>query len=415
MDVLPFPTHRAAEPAKANFAGLDLVRALSALGVVLLHAGVPYAEHPMPGLSWPIRDASSRLVDGVFWGLELFIMPVFLVLAGFFAWRTLARRGPAQLLKGRFRRLAVPLCFGVLVVLPIDLYVWLCGWLAEGLIAPVKLRSLKFDQGLDRHLWGLSHLWFLQYLLLYVAVFAAAAAGIRRAPRARRGIPGTAGCAVLLVLAGVLTLWWRPEVVWGFQHAFAPVPSKWLYCFTFFAGGLLLAARDPQLLWLRAVSPRLVAVGAVIAVAAVILGRWHLSGGQSRAASGMLAVLTVLGAWTVTLGGIGLADRWTKAPSGWIGYLSAASFWVYLVHHPVVALVHIDLKWSLPALDPALKTLAAFAISVTWSLLSYEALVRKTAFGAWLGFAGSAPAKRRAAVPRLDPEAAEIGERRRAA
>lgn len=415
MNVLPFPGNHAAERPRVDLAGLNSVRAFAALGVVLLHAGVPYTQHPMPGLTWPVRDASSSLVDVLFWGIELFIMPVFLVLAGFLTWRTLSRRGPGELFKSRLRRLAVPLLFGATVVLPIDLYIWLCGWLADGLIAPVKLRSLKFDGVIDRDLWGLSHLWFLQYLLFYVTMTAVAAAACRRLPRLRRWIPGAVGSAVLLVAIATVTHFFRPEVVWGFQHAFAPVPSKWLYSFTFFAGGLSLAVHDPQLSRLRSISPRLMPVGGVTAVAAVILGRWHLSGGQSQAASVMLAILTVLGAWMLTLGGIGFADRRTKAASGWVAYLSAASFWIYLVHHPVLALVHIDLKWWMPALDPTVKMFGAFAVSVTWSLLSYEVLVRKTAFGAWLGFAWSQPAEGATAAPAIPPGEVDAAEQRRAA
>ena len=106
MDVLPL--QNGSQPAK-KFAGLDGLRAFSALGVVLLHACVPYARHPMPGLAWPVHDGSSGIVDLVLWSIELFIMPVFLVIAGFFAYRGLQRHGETTLVRQRARRLLIPL------------------------------------------------------------------------------------------------------------------------------------------------------------------------------------------------------------------------------------------------------------------------------------------------------------------
>ena len=50
--------------------------------LVALHAGVPYARHPMPGLIWPVSDSRSGVVDAIFWSIEVFIMPLFLVMAG---------------------------------------------------------------------------------------------------------------------------------------------------------------------------------------------------------------------------------------------------------------------------------------------------------------------------------------------
>jgi peptidoglycan/LPS O-acetylase OafA/YrhL len=74
--------------------------------------------------------------------------------------------------------------------------------------------------------------------------------------------------------------------------------------------------------------------------------------------------------------------------------LAAASFWIYLVHHPILGLVQLDLKWLVPGANPVAKTAAAFLIASGFSLLSYEGLVRRTALGRLLGFSWEAPSKR---------------------
>src|SRR5689334_18139169 len=105
----PPATSRAASP---RLEGLDALRGIAAVPVIMLHASMPYLLLPMKGLIWPTRDARpSELVDAVGWAIEGFIMPLFFLLAGLFAAGLLDRLGPAQFLKHRARRLLVPMAF----------------------------------------------------------------------------------------------------------------------------------------------------------------------------------------------------------------------------------------------------------------------------------------------------------------
>ncbi len=373
--------------------GLEWVRALAALGVVLLHACVPYLRHPMPGLTWSVTDSASDVVDAVFWSIELFIMPVFLVIAGFLVTPTLVRRGPIEMLRTRWKRLARPLLFGVLVVLPIDFYLWLCGWVSEGIIPIVKLKSLKFDGAVDKDLWGLSHLWFLLYMLTYIALVAGGAIAAKRVAFVARILKSLDQPSVLLPLVAtvaVLTLLVRPEVVWGFQHRFEPVPSKWIYSLMFFITGLAWANYDPQLRVLaRLAQPQMVAVSLVAGWAAVLMGRWHLNAAgadtETVASHLLLAGLTVAAASMITVTSIACAVAKTRRVPKSIAYLAGASFWLYLMHHPMLVLVHIDLKWMLPGTPSVVKVILSFAIAVAMSLVMYEIGVRRSRFGRWTG------------------------------
>jgi peptidoglycan/LPS O-acetylase OafA/YrhL len=73
----------------------------------------------------------------------------------------------------------------------------------------------------------------------------------------------------------------------------------------------------------------------------------------------------------------------------WVRYLAASSFWIYLVHHPVLALVHIDLKWLLPSMDPMFKSVIASLTAIAISLATYECFIRQTKLGKWLGMTWS--------------------------
>lgn len=384
----------AAPTSRARIAPLDCLRVVATALVVLLHACVPYATHSMPGLSWPVKDQTSRIVDAVFWGTELFVMPLFLVMAGFFAVGLYRQRGGWGLVRHRFRGLMGPFAFAAVFLLPLSLYAWLTGWLIEGNITPRKMRSLAFDGGLDDDLWGFAHLWFLPYLFLYICLFAAIATIYRSAlkdwlgnnfPRTeanelmRRG--SLAGFALIAI--GIVCC--VPEVVFGFQHGFLPYPSKWVYCGTFFFGGVWLGYFDRELHELRRLAPRYLLVGGIAGVTAVLFGTRMLAGADDGATRLLMAVSTVLAAWSITLGMHGWVLRRQLDGGPVARYLAAASFWIYLSHHCVVALMHIDLKVMLPESSPLLKAALAFSVTTGVCLLMFEACVRRTWVGRLLG------------------------------
>ena len=378
----------------ATIAGLDFVRALAAIGVVLLHSGVPYLRHPMPGLVWPVKDTGSVMVDAVFWSIEVFIMPLFLVMAGFLLLRSARRRSPSQLVVSRAKRLLIPLALATVIVLPFDLYIWTLGLVTEGVVPPVKLKSFKFSPPVSDEIWGLSHLWFLLYLFTYVAATACCIGlvGTKVFQRVRRWRlhPGLA-LSVIATLA-VATLVVAPEVVWGFQHGFLPVSSKWIYSGLFFVAGCLLCLWDRELTWLRGAAPRMLAIGMVLLAFSVTLGIWSLDQDQAQrerdlGSSVLLALLTVAAASTVTLGLIGMGVRRVRRVPAFVGYLAAASFWLYIVHQPLMGLIHLDLKLLWPAGSPVVKLGVSLCLSTGTSLLLYETVCRRLpGVSGWLGF-----------------------------
>ncbi len=412
MDVLPIRPADAALSApalpapndKPNFAGLDALRCLAALGVVLLHSCVPYLRYPMPGLSWSVSDTPNAAIDFLFWSIELFIMPLFLVLAGFFAWQTLQRRGPQVLFRSRARRLLIPLLFGAIVILPLGLYCWVGSWVAEGIVSPVKLKSLKLDPRLGEHLWGLGHLWFLQYLFLYIACLTIFAMVAKRYSWIKEYQPSLKTSLGLTAVAATLILCIEPQVVWGFQHSFFPVPAKWLYSGVFFTLGLMLAIHDPKLHWVSQQSTRLIAPALITSFIALLLGRWQLAQWESVSAESqqagvslagaLLATMTATGALLGTLSLIGISVKKISTIPTSIRYLAAASFWIYIVHHPILGLTHLDLKLLLPEASPLLKMTLSFATACCLSVLTYEGLVRRSQLGQLLGFQWNLPTHR---------------------
>jgi glucans biosynthesis protein C len=86
--------------------------------------------------------------------------------------------------------------------------------------------------------------------------------------------------------------------------------------------------------------------------------------------------------WLFVFGFIGIFFRVLERPVPRIRYLSDSSYWLYLVHMPVLLVFQIaaaDTSWP-----PALKALVVFAASLATLLASYHVLVRPTWIGAIL-------------------------------
>ncbi|TWU15939.1 glucans biosynthesis protein [Allorhodopirellula heiligendammensis] len=378
-----------------HFAGIDALRAVAAVAVVLLHACVPYARPSMAGLSWSVHDTTSSAITVLFWAIELVIMPIFLVIAGFFAARSITARGGWSVTIDRLRRLGRPLLLAMVFLLPVEFYIWMLGWLADGVVSWRSVRRIKFEAGIDRNLWGLSHLWFLQYLMTYLVILAVVWPRLRSwsgRSIARYGLP-------CLFAAAVISLAMRPEVVWGFQHSFLPVLSKWIYSGAFFATGVLWFQLDPQLTRIAAGGQRLLGPGALLGVAAVSMGIWWLDAagepqawlhggwGDASMTEGIptrlggfpiggvwmrsgLAFLTVTAAAVLTFAFIGVASTRIRPLGPLMSSLAAGSFLIYLLHHPVVSLVHIASKFGLPGISPLAKVTLATTLGVAagWSV-----------------------------------------------
>ena len=87
-----------------------------------------------------------------------------------------------------------------------------------------------------------------------------------------------------------------------------------------------------------------------------------------------------LATWFCLFGLLSLSLRYLERPVGWIRYLADSSYWLYLVHVPVLLWVQLLLApVSLPAL---MKGLLALGVAMPLMLASYQFIVRST----WLGW-----------------------------
>ncbi len=91
---------------KARQFNLDIAKAMAMLLGVVLHASLAYMESPV---DWPVRSTESSVLLGFFVGIiHAFRMPLFFLLAGYFAGQTFLRHGLKELIQRRLHRIFVP-------------------------------------------------------------------------------------------------------------------------------------------------------------------------------------------------------------------------------------------------------------------------------------------------------------------
>lgn len=371
---------------------LDAVRAFALLLGVVFHAGLSFTPGMPPGL-WAINDTSpSQAIGTMVFASHIFRMSLFFFVAGFFAHLTFHRRGARGFWTDRFTRILVPLVVGWIVLAPTLGAIWVWGLTKTfGRELPAPPANMPPPPA---GAFPLTHLWFLYYLLvLYVLVIAIRSTvvaldrsgAIRRAADAGVAwlVRSRAAVAVLplpLIVAFHATPTWQMGggIPTPDQSLIPRVISLVAYGTAITFGWLIHRQIDLLHQWARQWIGHLVAAVAATAVCLSLVGPSPVVA-EPGAARLIGAVCYGLAIWCWGFAFIGLAIRFLSRPNATIRYVADASYWIYLVHLPVVVAFqvlvgHLPWHWSLKF---PLVLVATFAIL----FVSYRYLVRSTFIG----------------------------------
>lgn len=149
-----------------RYHALDSLRAVMMLLGLILHSAIGYVTFPTQE-AWPFKDAHpSAFYDLLVVFIHSFRMPVFFVIAGFFAAFLYVTRGANALFRNRAERIALPLACAWIILLPLTI-------VASGFAyarSSVQVSIDPNDLTLGRLLNHLMHLWFLYDLLILYGV-----------------------------------------------------------------------------------------------------------------------------------------------------------------------------------------------------------------------------------------------------
>ncbi len=227
------------------------------------------------------------------------------------------------------------------------------------------------------------HLWFLYYLLWLLVGFVIVAMVVRKASWLRfpTWLTSVPGCL----------LWWIPLTVMPqlvMRQSFGPDtspgllpwPPKLLYYAIFFAFGALCYGRDGAI---ERAGRRWI-LYFLLAIPALIFGVQSFAkyGAPLSSTHLVTTVTSVIYAWLMIFGCLGLFHRFFAKESPRIRYLSDASYWLYLAHLPLIVALQVWVSpWSLPSL---LKLTFVCTLTIGILMVIYAYVVRYSFIGALL-------------------------------
>jgi glucans biosynthesis protein C len=379
-----------------RFHSLDVVRASALLLGIALHSTMSFWPG-MREMRWPISDDStSVLLSGSFFIIHIFRMSVFFAIAGFFGHALLERLGAWGLIKNRLRRIALPFLASMVVVMPLLIVPFIWGQRQLGFSGPPAVPPPIPNPQLPP--WG--HLWFLYLLLVMFALWMLARAllriidrrdaGVQFGDRVLAALVRSRVAPVLLALPSAVLLFYTPW--WSLWQGIPPpimgfipnTPALLAYGSAFAFGWFLHRRTDLLGLLARDWLAYLLVAAVLSAVALALIGaRPRLDVPVLPVAQRVAyAAAYNMATWCWTFGLIGAAVRFLSRPAAHWRYFADASFFLYIMHLPVVYLLQAwmmrwPLHWSVKYPIVVVGTLAV-------TLMMYHWLVRSTFVGVFL-------------------------------
>ena len=165
------------------------------LGIVL-HAALPYI--PNVEAFWPADESSSHAISVIFHFIHIWRMPLFFILAGFFANLVITRKSWTHWWRNRLLRIGLPIIvFSPLMSLALP---WIFKYGRTG-----DLAFFYSNEGQPFHLWFLWHLViFVMLTVIFRFQYLIGSRVLGSLHRTRLGFIGDAFCKSRPVLSGIL-------------------------------------------------------------------------------------------------------------------------------------------------------------------------------------------------------------------
>lgn len=373
-----------------RFHYMDNLRALAMLTGVFFHAAIAYS--PLMNDLWPSSDpAKSAALDSVAWFTHLFRMPMFFLIAGFFACYMVEKRGLASFIKNRALRVLLPfvIFLPLVVVSVVASIVWVMTNVEN--LSPILMFFAMMADAPDapEPSPSTTHLWFLYNLIQFYIVYSL----LHRSTLLNRAWSGVFRSPLFVLV--VLPLLLVPALFSQFTPHPAPeqfLPQLWSFGYfgIFFLLGSIMY-RDqalidrikPYAFWLLGTSivmyvfvyrsfPQTVSLQDALA--------WQQGVRPSLAhlpVSILEAYVSVHMTFVCLVVGKALLDRANTT----FRFIADSSYWVYIIHLPVLFAIQFRL------LDTDWSWWLEFAVSsfgtIGFGLLTYVLVVRRTPIG-WM-------------------------------
>jgi glucan biosynthesis protein C len=335
---------------------LDWLRVIAIFVLLFFHTGMLF-------VGWDFHIQNAQVIEGLQRPMDIshrLRMPLLFVIAGAGLWFAFRRRTALGVMKERTMRLLVPVIFGMLIIVPPQVYVerlfrdqWDGGYLQFFVERVLQFRP--YPEG-D---FSWHHLWFIVYLFVYVPLLLPILTALRRA----RWMPAPGmwllGLALPLGLNEALLKPLFPE-----SHDLINDWYLFIHYLLLTGYGVLLASMAGSWDWLAKRRGVMLLLSALITVGAVSLRETPADAFTANAFT-----------WSWLLTFLGYGRRYLSIDNALLRWARDASYPIYILHQTIILIVAywvIAQPWS-----PWTKFAIVLATTIIGCVALYEGIVRR--------------------------------------
>lgn len=376
---------------------LDAARSIALMLGIIFHVSISF----MPiFIGWAVMDISTSEIVPIFVLIShSFRMELFFLIAGFFSHMKFHQQGLNGFLKSRLVRIAIPFVIGWLLFKPLLASGWIMGaqsMRGDADILNAFLAGLKSFEELPNGLLVGTHLWFLYYLLIICAgiLLIRHLIGLHKPIKCRsiqvadRLIEWLCSSRLAILVLSVPTaacLWFMDN--WGVDtpdKSLVPhVPASLLYG-GFFLFGWLLHRKSSLIDRFSSLSWGKFALCTISIIVTILVSSYQMKLGHPlyNLIKICFTANYAIMMWSLVSLTLGICKYVFTGPNKVVRYISDSSFWLYLIHLPLI--VWLQIAFAQLPIYWLIKLVCIFVITIFVSVLLYDAFIRPTVIGAIL-------------------------------
>jgi peptidoglycan/LPS O-acetylase OafA/YrhL len=376
---------------------LDWLRILAILGVLFFHSAMAYVAE----WEWHIKnkETSNLLMELNFW-LSRFRMPLLFFISGTVAYFMLKSKSGLAFVGLRFRRLFIPLLFGMLVVVPPQIYIERLNQGYKGSYWEFWATVFEFKPYPQGGSFSWHHLWFILYLFIYDVVFTPLFKWTfsEKGQKALRKLQGLAkGRRIYLITVPGIIIYTSLVLKFPGTNDLIHDWCNFFYWLQFLLAGFLCMA-IPSLMDSIERNRRLSFTIAFLSFILINYVRWNdhepwdtLVNWRSDWRTYAFLALTPIMAWSWVLTGLGYGKKYMNKKHRVLDYINQAVYPFYILHQSVM----LVLVYYIVQTTESILMKYLFTVGATFfvSMCIYHLLIRP--FGVMRFLFGMKPKEKR--------------------
>jgi S-formylglutathione hydrolase FrmB len=350
---------------------LDWLRVIAFGILIFFHSGMAFSSY-----EWHVKNyESSRLIDEVIQFLHQWRMPLLFFISGAAVWFAMEKYSAWKYFLERQKRLLLPLLFGMLVVIPPQVY---CeriyqrqGYASFLDFYPTIFTSGSYPQGnlSWHHLWYIPYIWAFSMATLPLFLWLRSQPGRNFLKTFQAWLARPGVLFLLFIPSAVAEVILRPFYPGDACNLIADW-ANFAHKLTFFVAGFMLAS-GTELAEVIA-RRRNTFLSAAVIILFLLECVWHV---PLRVPGIWYRCLSNFHIWMWILTGLGFARKYLASNSAALRYATNAVYPFYILHQTIIVMLALLLVYADLGLWTKYFLVLGGTVALTWGV--YEFLVSR--------------------------------------